>query len=69
MTSCMLHVDFQIQPKEIALLKLEYSEDHDISANSSKITEGDFIGSAKDVKLTFKGADADQSILSFEQFK
>jgi len=41
----MLHVDFPIQPKEIALLKLEYNETHDLIANSSKITEGDFIGS------------------------
>lgn len=65
----MMHIDFPIQPKEIALLQLVYDQDLDKSANSSKITEGDFIGSDKDVKLTFKGADADLSILSFEQYK
>lgn len=68
MTSCMMHVDYPIQPKEIALMRITYPEKpcHELLINSTEISEGDSIGSEEDIKLTFKGADADQSILTFE---
>jgi hypothetical protein len=65
----MMHVDHPVQPKEIALLQMEYDIGQDLTANLTKINGGDSIGSKNDVKLTFKGADADQSILTFEQYK
>jgi len=65
----MLHVDYPVKPKEIALLQMEFDSDMDLTANLTKIKEGDSIGSENDVKLTFKGADANQSILTFEQYK
>lgn len=67
----MVHVDYPIQPKEIALMRIEYPEKpcKVLLLNSTEISEGDSIGSEKDIKLTFKGADADESILTFEQYK
>lgn len=65
----MMHVTYPIKAKDIALLQLEYNTDYDLTVESSEIAEGDFIGNDNNVKLTFLGADADQSIITFEQYK
>jgi hypothetical protein len=48
-------------------LEVDSSEENKV--NSSELEDGDFIGSDDSIKLTFKGSDAEQSTLVFEQFK
>lgn len=71
MTSCFQHIQLPkpIAPKDFALLRLDYDEDKDNRVVSRNITDGDFIGSEDNIKLVFKGADADTSTLYFEQIK
>ena len=71
MTSCFMHVDLPkaIGPKDFALLKLEYNENVNSTIESTNLIEGDSIGSEDNIKLTFKGADAANSIIYFEQIK
>lgn len=71
MTSCFQHIElpYAIAPKDFALLKLEYNEDTDNTIESTDLAEGDSIGSDDNIKLTFKGADAENSVIYFEQIK
>ena len=50
-------------------MKLEYNEDTDNTIESTDLAEGDSIGSDDNIKLTFKGADAENSVIYFEQIK
>lgn len=69
--SCFQNIELlkPIGIKDIALLRLDYNKSADHTIGSTGILEGDFIGSEEDIKLTFKGADADNSIIYFEQYK
>jgi hypothetical protein len=71
MTSCFQHINLPkpIAPKDFALLTLVYDADNNNVIGSTDLSEGDSIGSEDNIKLTFKGADADNSILYFEQIK
>jgi len=71
MTSCFQHIELAkaIAPKDFALLKLEYNENTDNTIAESDLAKGDSIGSDDNIKLTFKGADAENSIIYFEQIK
>lgn len=71
MTSCFQHIDLPraIGPKDFALLKLTFNETANNTIDSSDLADGDFIGSEENIKLTFKGADAANSKIFFEQIK
>jgi hypothetical protein len=76
MTSCFQNIQLTkpIGIKDFALMRLDYNEsaDNTIGSKGKGIVEGDFIGSDEgneNIKLTFKGADAKNSIIYFEQYK
>lgn len=50
-------------------MRLDYNKDVDHTVESTDLAENDFIGSEDTIKLTFKGADAENSIIYFEQYK
>lgn len=68
MTSCFQYVELPkpLAIKDFALLKLEYNETVDNTIESTDLAAGDFIGSEDTIKLTFKGADAENSEIYFE---
>jgi len=71
MTSCFMHV-YNVGANQMSFLGLQvqYDESVDNTAPSSDLKEGDSIGNivqGNGVKLTFKGANAEQSLLTFEQ--
>ena len=70
-TSCFQHIQLPkaVGPKDFALLRLDYNKDADHTVESTDLAENDFIGSEDTIKLTFKGADAENSIIYFEQYK
>lgn len=70
-TSCFQHIQLPkpIASKDLALLTLVYDENNNNMIGSTDLSEGDFIGSEDNIKLTFKGADAENSMLYFEQIK
>ena len=71
MTSCFQHIELPkaVGPKDFALIKLDYNEDTDNTSESTDLVSDDFIGSEDNIKLSFKGADAENSIIYFEQYK
>jgi len=66
MTSCFMDIDTWADEWDFTLINLEYDESIDLTVASSNLTEGDFIGNENNIKLTFKGAEAEQSLLTFE---
>jgi hypothetical protein len=65
-----MHIGGFTQPsKKVSLLKLQFNKNIDLTGTSTDLKEGDYIGFEGDIKLTFKSSDAEQSILTFEQFK
>lgn len=71
MTSCFQYIELPkaLEIKDFALLRLDYNETADHTAKSVKLAEGDSIGSSDNIKLTFLGADAENSEIYFEQYK
>lgn len=69
MTSCFMHV-YNVGAPQMSFLGLQvqYDASVDHTVPSSDLKEGDSIENiAQGVKLTFKGANAEQSLLTFEQ--
>jgi hypothetical protein len=65
-----MHIsEVNVPSKKVILLKLQFNKNFDLTGSSLDLKEGDYIGFESDIKLTFKSADAEQSILTFEQFK
>jgi len=71
MTSCIMHVyNVRVHQMSFLGLQIQYDENVDNTVPSSDLKEGDSIGYFTQdygVKLTFKGANAEQSLLTFEQ--
>lgn len=68
MTSCFMHVyNVRVHQMSFLGLQIQYDENVDNTVPSSDLKEGDSIEIPKVLKLTFKGANAEQSLLTFEQ--
>jgi len=66
-----MHVyNVRVHQKSFLGLQIQYDENVDNTLPSSDLKEGDSIGNiaqGNGLKLTFKGANAEQSLLTFEQ--